>query len=133
MPLFLSSQVKEGWNMKKTMNTRLALGMACSVGLALGLSGTIYAGPAEHSNIVLKDAAGTELPVGSTTAYSAKETCGGCHNYNSIERHATHAQMAANAIGGFNPYNPDSKMGEKANVNSKGKNWVQSTGHVGKW
>lgn len=133
MPLFLSSQVKEGWNMKKIMNTRMAFGMACFVGLALGLTGTMYAGPAEHSNIVLKDHTGANLPVGSTAAYSVKTTCGACHNYATIEQHATHAQLAANAIGGFNPYNPDSKMPEKANVNSKGKNWVQSTGHVGKW
>jgi hypothetical protein len=121
-------------DMKKMMNTRLALGIACSMGLAFGLSGQLQAAlTTEHDNIVLKDHNGAPLAVGSTTAYSVKQTCGACHNYASIEQHATHAQMAANAIGGFNPYNPDSKMGEKANVNSKGKNWVQSTGHVGKW
>ncbi len=104
------------------------------MGLALGLVGAAQAAmTTQHNNITLKDAAGADILVGGTAAYSVKETCGGCHNYATIEQHATHAQMAANAIGGFNPYNPDSKMGEKSNVNSKGKNWVQSTGHIGKW
>ena len=119
--------------MKKIMDTRLALGMACSLGLAFGLAGTVYAAPAAHSDIVLKDHTGAALAADSTTAYSAKQTCGACHNYATIEKHATHAQLDANNIVGWNPYNPDSKVGAKSNVNSKGKNWVQSGGHMGKW
>jgi len=115
------------------MKTRLALGMACSVGLALGLAGTLQASVPEHANIILKDADGNSLAVGSTTAYSSRRTCGGCHDYAGIEKHSTHAQLGANQHSGWNPYNPDSPLKERNDATSIGKSWVQSSGHVGKW
>ena len=62
-------------------------------------------------------------------AYSAKATCGACHDYDAIERHSFHAQLGANEHKGWNPW----KQGNMNSVASKGKPWVQSTGHVGKW
>ncbi len=125
--------------MKKKLNTHIALGIACSVGLAFGLSGTLQAAlTTEHDAIILRSpetvaGVGVPLEVGSTTAYSAKNTCGFCHDYNGIEKHAVHAQLGANQYSGWNPYNPDSPLGERNNDTSVGKNWVQSSGHVGKW
>jgi hypothetical protein len=127
--------------MKKKLNTHIALGIACSVGLAFGLSGTLQAAlTTEHDAIILRSSVidpatnkGTPLTDGSTTAYSVKTTCGACHSYDGIEKHAVHAQLGANQQSGWNPYNPDSPLGERNNDTSMGKNWVQSSGHVGKW
>ncbi|MBI5558511.1 MAG: cytochrome C [Deltaproteobacteria bacterium] len=85
---------------------------------------------AAHTDpIVLKDADGAALAPGSTAAYSAKQTCGTCHDYNAIERHSYHAQLGANQHFGFNPYKNGTWNAEAAN----GKPWVSSPGHVGKW
>lgn len=78
-------------------------------------------------NIPLLNAAGTAIGAGE--AYSAKETCGACHDYNAIEAHSFHAQLGANEHKGWNP----NAYGNMNSVASKGKPWVQSTGHVGKW
>jgi len=95
-------------------------------------------------------------------AYSVKSTCFGtvgCHGdasssttlqftYDDIESHSYHAQNGTNEFKGYNPYNPDAMVptfdadgvqnGEipdafRRGVSSKGKNWVQSPGHVGNW
>jgi len=79
--------------------------------------------------ITLRDAIGTPLPTGSTDAYSAKTTCGACHDYDAIERHSYHAQLGANEFNGFNPW----VMGNMPSIAAKGKPWVQSGGHIGKW
>jgi hypothetical protein len=121
--------------MKKIMNTRMALGVACSLGLALGLAGTLQARPAAHDAIVLKDAAGNPIAADSNAAYSSKTTCGtsGCHDYGMIERHSTHAQLGANGIDGWSPWNPDSKNSDVKGCNYMGKEWTQTYGHTGKW
>jgi hypothetical protein len=119
--------------MKKIMNTRRALGVACSLGLAFGLAGTLQAAPAEHANIKLKDHTGADIAVGSNAAYSSKQTCGACHDYDKIERHSTHAQLGANGIDGWSPWNPDSKNSDIQGCNYFGKEWTQSYGHTGKW
>ena len=41
-------------------------------------------------NVTLRDASGN--PVGSTTPYSPKATCGICHNYGSGDKFSTHVQ-----------------------------------------
>ena len=79
--------------------------------------------------IQLKDATGADIAAGSTTAYSAKETCGDCHDYEGIERHSGHAQLGANQYLGWNAW----AMGNWNSIATKGKPWVQSPGHVGKW
>jgi len=125
--------------MKKIMNTRMALGVACSLGLAFGLAGTVQTALAyQHGAIALKNAAGADIPAtgpGSDAAYSAKKTCGtaGCHDYGMIERHSTHAQLGANGIDGWSPWNPDSKNSDVKGCNYMGKEWTQTYGHTGKW
>jgi len=125
--------------MKKTLNTRLALGVACSLGLALGLSGSLQAAlTTQHDAIVLKDHTGTPIPatgVGSDRAYSSKATCGttGCHDYGQIERHSSHAQLAANAIDGWSAWSPTSKSNDIKGCNYYAKQFTQTYGHYGKW
>ena len=104
-----------------------------------------------HSQITLRDAYGTAINSGSglQPAFSAKETCGACHDgttldgngepllsYGDIERHAYHAQMSANELVGWNAYNAAATgdfAGFRKSGTPKGKNWVQSLGHFGKW
>ena len=84
---------------------------------------------ASHFPVALKDAAGNKIAGGDTAAYSAKETCGTCHDYDAIERHSYHAQLGANQHMGWNPF----KYGNWNSIADKKKPWVQSPGHVGKW
>ena len=88
-----------------------------------------------HPEVTLKNFADGNIPyaAGLQPAYSAKATCGGCHTYDKIEQHSYHAQIGANQFWGWNQFNPDSPNKFKTGVGSKGKNWVQSPGHLGKW
>jgi hypothetical protein len=70
-----------------------------------------------------------QLPSGALPAYSSNKSCGACHDYSAIERHSYHAQLGANQILGWNAW----AMGNWNSIATKGKPWVQSTGHVGKW
>ncbi|RJX34403.1 MAG: hypothetical protein C4531_04085 [Desulfurivibrio sp.] len=70
-----------------------------------------------------------ELPAGPLPAYSSKNSCGECHDYQAIERHSYHAQLGANQILGWNAW----AMGNWNSEATQGKPWVQSPGHVGKW
>ncbi len=82
--------------------------------------------------IPLLDAAGGPVTVGGSAdkvAYSAKKTCGACHDYNKIESHSYHAQLGANEHKGWDAW----KNGNMNSIASKNKPWVQSTGHAGKW
>ena len=114
--------------------------------LAVGMAGAAVAAynPA-HEKIMLKDPAGANIT--GDAAYSIKTTCfgtAGCHGdaaatgnavytYDQIERHSYHAQLGANEFRGFNPANPDSTDAWRAGAGPKGKNWVQSPGHLGSW
>jgi hypothetical protein len=103
------------------------------VGTSLALTNPVFTHTGDNT-ITLRDACGTAISSGSglQMAFSAKETCGACHNgtkldgngdpllsYNEIERHAYHAQLAANEITGWG----------SAGV----KPWAQSKGHFGNW
>ncbi|MEW6520068.1 MAG: hypothetical protein AB1461_11700 [Thermodesulfobacteriota bacterium] len=70
-----------------------------------------------------------ELPAGPLPAYSSKNSCGECHDYQAVERHSYHAQLGANQILGWNAW----AMGNWNSEATQGKPWVQSPGHVGKW
>lgn len=101
-----------------------------------------------HENIVLKGPDGNPITTasGDNNAFSMKQTCfgtSGCHgdaeatnvlayDYNDIERHSYHAQLAANDQYGWNASNPDGDKWEKG-PGPKGKNWVQGQGHAGAW
>jgi hypothetical protein len=115
--------------MKKNYKSCIAATFVATAALFAGSS----AFAAHTQPIPLLDAAGNAITYGLGTrddvAYSAKQTCGRCHDYNKIERHSFHAQLGANEHKGWNPW----KYGNMNSVASKGKPWVQSTGHVGKW
>jgi hypothetical protein len=115
----------------------LKIAMLTCLTFLTGLAGMAFAHPA----IPLLDEAGAPLDydavaaaAGVAPAYSAKATCGACHDYNQIEKHSYHAQIGANEWRGWNPFNPDATVDKfKAGVGAKGKNWVQSPSHLGKW
>ena len=113
--------------MKKQYKVQIAL-IAC-LAVLLGMAGVSFA----HYGVVLKDSAGNLIPEGGTAAYSPKQTCGECHQYDLIEQHSYHAQIGANELKGWMAYNPNSPDKYKKGAATKGKSWVQSPGHVGKW
>ncbi len=89
-----------------------------------------------HPDVTLRGPGGEYIDldaVGPQPAYSSTNTCGGCHTYANIEQHSYHAQLAANQQMGWDMWNPDSTNTYKNGPAPKGKNWVQSPGHVGKW
>ena len=105
-------------------------GLMVSVFAAAALLVTANAQAFTHDGVVLRDATGAAIFTATAgPAYSAKETCGACHDYDAIERHSYHAQLGANQHAGWNAW----KMGNMNSVASKGKPWVQSPGHMGKW
>lgn len=114
--------------MKKNYKSCIVGSLVTTAALLIGSSAfALHTDP-----ILLKDAAGNPVTIGGAAdkvAYSAKVTCGTCHEYNKIERHSFHAQLGANEHKGWNPW----KFGNMNSIASKGKPWVQSTGHVGKW
>jgi len=142
--------------MKRKSTRRAAAVVSCAALLGIG-AGMAFASPADHDAIVLRDPDGAAIVKntnGSAKAFSMKTTCftSGCHgsgsgkaaySYNQIEQHSYHAQLGANEIRGFNPFNIDawnpvinaSGGGDKwrAGAGPQAKNWVQSPGHVGSW
>lgn len=138
--------------MKRLSKGRAVLSaVSCGAALVGLAAGGALAAPANHSAIVLKDATGAAITKsvvdGSAKAYSLKNTCfgtTGCHGdagaggktkytYDDIERHNYHAQLGANQIAGYNPFNIDSTDKWRTGAGPQGKNWVQSPGHVGSW
>ncbi|SHI76965.1 hypothetical protein SAMN02745165_00813 [Malonomonas rubra DSM 5091] len=114
--------------MKKHYKVHIAL-MTC-LAILLGMAGVTFAA---HPPVTLKDVGNQPIAVGSDAAYSPKQTCGGCHDYDSIEQHSYHALLGSNELKGWMAYNPNSPDKYKAGVAAKGKSWVQTPGHVGKW
>ena len=105
--------------------------LATAIGL-LAFVGMAWA----HPQVELRDAANnviTDNGAGTEAAYSVKTTCGRCHDYDNIEQHSFHAQLAANQQMGWDNWNPDSPVSFKSGPAPKGKSWVQAPGHIGKW
>jgi hypothetical protein len=132
----------------KRNSTRRAILTAASCAALLGVgTGMALAAPSDHSAILLKGAGGAAIAKnadGSAPAFSIKTTCftSGCHgsaggnasySYDQIEQHNYHAQIGANEIRGFNPFNIDSTDKWRTGAGPQAKNWVQSPGHVGSW
>ena len=115
--------------MKKWYTRGLLVSALTAAALVTGTQALASHADATSVPITLKDANGNVIAPGSTAAYSAKETCGGCHDYNAMERHSYHAQLGANQYLGWNAW----AMGNWNSIATKGKPWVQSPGHVGKW
>ena len=134
-------------SMKKWISKMTLGGVLPTAAMVLLMGGTaqaFYSPPAEHENIILKDADGVNITSmdSGDNAFSMKETCGTCHgdkatypqllSYDEIERHSYHAQLAANDHYGYNPMNPDGDKWESG-PSPKGKAWVQGQGHLGAW
>ena len=111
--------------MKKAYKKGIVVSALATAALLIGNQAFAAHGPA----ITLMDAGGVAIPTGSNIAYSAKQTCGVCHDYDAIERHSFHSQLSANEHKGWNPW----VYGNLASVAAKGKPWVQGLGHTGKW
>lgn len=114
--------------MKKQYRLHIAL-LSC-LALVLGMAGVAFA----HPPVGLKDAAGNWITtMADAPAYSIKQSCTACHDYDSIEQHSYHSLLGSNELKGWMAYNPNSADKYKKGVATKGKSWVQSPGHVGKW
>lgn len=116
--------------MKKQYRLQLVL-LSC---LAVWVGLTTAAFAMDHMDVPLLDYNGQPIPAaaGATTAFSSRKTCDYCHA-ELIEQHSYHAQIGANEQKGWMAFNPNSPDKYKAGVATKGKSWVQSPGHVGKW
>jgi hypothetical protein len=113
------------------------LRIATTLSMATLLVGFVFGSVAfaayDHSAVPLLKADGTSVDLTSDdNAYSSKETCGACHDYDSIEQHSYHTQLASNEYYGWDPMNPDGDVWE-AGAGPQGKSWVQGQGHVGAW
>ena len=113
------------------------LRIATTLSMATLLVGFVFGSVAfaayDHSAVPLLKADGTSVDLTSDdNAYSSKKTCGACHDYDSIEQHSYHTQLASNEHYGWNPMNPDGDKWE-AGAGPAGKAWVQGQGHVGAW
>lgn len=109
---------------------------SCIVGTIVTTAALLLIGSSAYAlhtdPIPLLDAAGGPVTVGGAAdkvAYSAKQTCGACHDYNKIERHSFHAQLAGNEHKGWDPL----KYGNMNSTAPANKPWVQGPGHVGAW
>jgi hypothetical protein len=119
-----------------SLKTKKRQGVVLVSAIALMLSlvaGSAFA-QSDHTGIPLRDANGDLILASETldNAYSTKETCGACHDYDAIEQHSYHTQLAANEHYGYNPMNPDGDVWESG-AGPMGKSWVQGQGHVGAW
>jgi len=114
--------------MKKSYKSCIVGSVVTTAALLIGSSAfALHTQP-----IPLLDAAGLPVTVSGASdkvAYSAKKTCGACHDYNKIERHSLHAQLAANEHKGWDPW----KYGNMNSTAAQNKPWVQAPGHVGAW
>ncbi|WP_246043891.1 cytochrome C [Geomonas edaphica] len=131
-----------------TKKTVLLTAASCAALIGVG-TGMAMASVSAHKQILLKGPDGQPITKnvtdGSAKAFSMKNTCfgtTGCHGtgtgvlsytYDDIEKHSYHAQLGANEIRGFNPFNIDSADAFRSGAGPQGKNWVQSPGHVGSW
>lgn len=96
----------------------------------LGIAGNAFA---LHPAVPLYDKDAGPVTVANGAAISSKMTCGWCHDYDNIEQHSYHSLLGSNELKGWMAYNPNSSDKYKKGVATKGKSWVQSPGHVGKW
>lgn len=117
---------------KSSKTNRRWAALLAATTLVFGLAGFAAA----HPSVRLYNADGlpiSELQGTGNDAYSTTVSCGRCHTYENIEKHSYHIQLAANQFLGWNIWNPDSSSSYKKGPAPKGKNWVQSPGHFGKW
>ncbi len=81
-------------------------------------------GPVEHPDVVLLDSAGAAIPAGSTTPYSPRTTCGGCHDVDRIANGFHFQQGRTDGTG---------RMVARSNFFGDGRRFILSDGMYGKW
>lgn len=82
-------------------------------------------GPADdHTNIILKDRLGNALTSDSTEPYSPRQTCGTCHDVDSITNGYHFTQGRDDAGGNYQM--ADDFFGDN-------RTWLKSDGMFGKW
>ena len=99
--------------------------LACALSLAAGgtRAQTSFHATDPSGSIVLRDASGNAIPVGSNTFYSPERTCGDCHDVAKITE-GYHFQQGK----GFS----NSSIYVSDNYNPV-KTWLLSDGMYGKW
>ena len=113
----------------RTLSVPLLAGLAVVALVTAGCGGSSSSddpiGPAmDHTNIVLKDRLGDPLTVGSTDPYSPRQTCGTCHDVDSIANGFHFQQGRTDALGAVQTQ--DDFFGD-------GRDWLKSDGMYGKW
>ncbi len=85
-----------------------------------------FSGRVGHVPIPLKDPLGQPILVGSTTPYSPRQTCGGCHAHDtdSIANGEWFQQGRTDTAG---------NVDMKDDYDGDGKYWIKSAGRYGKW
>jgi hypothetical protein len=132
--VFFKNEKKEKMEMKKNFKGySLHVAVMTCLALVLGLTGVAFG----HDRVILYDGDGNAITdaagANPNKAYSAEWSCGSCHTYANIEEHSYHAQIGSNQQVGWMAYNPNHTNPYISGVATKGKSWVQSPGHVGKW
>jgi hypothetical protein len=119
--------------MKMKNRYRLQVAVLTCLAILVGMTSTAFA--MDHPAVQLLDHNGQPIPAvaGPNAAYSSMKTCNFCHDSEMIEKHSYHAQIGTTEQKGWMAFNPNSPDKYKAGVATKGKSWVQSPGHVGKW
>jgi len=148
--------VKHSRRLKRTAFGTMLLTSTVLLFMMVGTSLAVTTQPFVHDQIILRGPDNATIPdpgdCTATTAFSAKMTCGACHDgtsqqacgkvllsYDEIERHSYHAQMSANELVGWATYNsgatgPTPFLAKfRKGSTPMGKPWVQSVGHFGKW
>lgn len=114
----------------RTLTVPLLAGLAvvALVTAGCGSSSSNGGGPVDpamdHTNIVLKDRLGDPLTVDSTEPYSPRQTCGTCHDVDSIANGYHFQQGRTNELGAVQT---------QTDFFGDGRDWLLSDGMYGKW
>lgn len=113
----------------RALTVPLLAGLAVVALVTAGCGGgSSYDGPIgpvmDHSNIILKDRLGDSLLADSTEPYSPRQTCGACHDVDSIAN-GYHFQQGRT--------DKDGKIQTKDDFFGDGRDWLRSDGMYGKW
>ena len=114
----------------RTLTVPLLAGLAIVASVTAGCGGSSNSNgdPSEpamdHTNIVLKDRLGNPLTVDATEPYSPRQTCGTCHDVDSIAN-GYHFQQGRTDENGT--------IQTATDFFGDGRDWLLSDGMYGKW
>ena len=116
--------------LSRALTAPLLAGLAVTALVVSGCGGSSSSPPPpsgptmDHTNIVLKDRSGAALTPTSTEPYSPRQTCGACHDVDSIANGYHFQQGRTDALG--NIQTADDFFND-------GRDWHKSDGMYGKW